>query len=234
MKKFLLFTGVFAMAAMLGGCGKTPVPDTPDPDPDDPDVPSALYEVGDYYEKGFLKGIVFNVDETGEHGYILALDETVAVWSYKDENVMYGTPATNGDYNCALVREMENWQENYPGFYWADSKNVLGLNNWYVPSSQEMAMIYTAYTGHAPEAGDDEGVLETAAADADASSGKAWFNGCLTSHGGVAIDDVLYWTSGEYGPQIAYVFDMSTGTNCLEQEKFDKTNEYPFRAISRF
>ena len=66
-----------------------------------------MYEVGDYYEKGFLKGIVFNVDETGEHGYILALDETVAVWSYKDENVMYGTPATNGDYNCALVREME-------------------------------------------------------------------------------------------------------------------------------
>ena len=105
MKKFLLFTGVFAMAAMLGGCGKTPVPDTPDPDPDDPDVPAALYEVGDYYEKGFLKGIVFNVDETGEHGYILALDETVTVWSYKDENVMYGTPATNGDYNCALVRE---------------------------------------------------------------------------------------------------------------------------------
>ena len=94
MKKFLLFTGVFAMAAMLGGCGKTPVPDTPDPDPDDPDVPAALYEVGDYYEKGFLKGIVFNVDETGEHGYILALDETVTVWSYKDENVMYGTPAT--------------------------------------------------------------------------------------------------------------------------------------------
>lgn len=232
MKKFLLFTGLFAMAVMLGGCGKEPVPD-PDPDPDGPDVPAAQYKVGDYYNEGLLKGIVFNVDETGEHGYILALDEKVAAWSYRDESVMNGVPATNGDYNCALVQLMPDWQEYYPGFLWAYSKNPFGLDNWYVPSSQEMALIYEAYTGQAPAAGDDEAVLSLAASD-DAAANKAWFNGCLTSNGGTALDDILYWTSGEIGPTLAYVFDMSTGMNCLDQERIGKSNEYPFRAISRF
>lgn len=230
MKKYILSAGLFLTAAVLGGCGKDPVPGTPDPGPVGPDTPSARYKVGDYYDEGLLRGIVFNVDDTGEHGYILYPGETVAVWSYKDEDVMSGTPAGNGDYNCSLVRQMPEWQENYPGFQWAYSRNPFGLDNWYVPSSQEMSLLYEAYAGHAPEVGDDGELL----AVSDDAAHKAWFNGCLTSNGGTALDDVLYWTSGEMGPSIAYAFDMGSGTNCLQQDKIYKSNKYPFRAISRF
>ena len=167
-----------AAAGVLAGCGKEPLPDgggngsgTGEPDPDDPAVEEPAYSIGDWYEKGFLKGVVFNVDETGEHGYIMATDEIVTVWSYVSENVMYGTPASNGDYNCALVREMDNWKENYPGFAWADSKNVLGLNNWYVPSSQEMALIYAAFKGHEPMA---ELRLTMSCTGLPGSSGRRW------------------------------------------------------------
>ena len=137
---------------------------------------------------------------------------------------MDGTPSSDGKYNTGCVQLMSDWQEYYPGFAWAEQKNVMGLDNWYVPSSYEMTLIYTAYTGHEP------GISETAE-DADA---KEWFNACITAHGGTPLRDVLYWTSGELGPQIAYVFDMTTGTNNLTQSLVYKSNEYPFRAISRF
>lgn len=246
MRKTLYFImAVAAAACVLAGCGKEPLPDsggngsgTGEPDTDNPAVEEPMYSIGDWYEKGFLKGVVFNVDETGEHGYIMATDEIVTVWSYVNENVMYGMPAPNGDYNCALIREMDNWNDNYPGFAWADSKNVLGLNNWYVPSSQEMALIYAAFKGHVPDGAEDENAIVSSRAEGSSGMTEeecmAWFNSCLTSHGGVPLDDVLYWTSGELGPQIAYAFDMATGTNTLEQEKIYKTKEYPFRAISRF
>ena len=234
MKKILFLLASLSVVAMLAGCdGKDTVPDSGagtdegqgTEDPEVPEEPStAEYAVGDYYDEGFVKGIVFNVDEAGEHGYVMSLDETVAVWSYKNESVMDGTPSSDGKYNTGCVQLMSDWQEYYPGFAWAEQKNVMGLDNWYVPSSYEMTLIYTAYTGHEP------GISETAE-DADA---KEWFNACITAHGGTPLRDVLYWTSGELGPQIAYVFDMTTGTNNLTQSLVYKSNEYPFRAISRF
>ena len=225
--------GIMLLAVFVVGCGKDidpepqqPDVENPDDDPghdDEPDVPDdttdtveLAYRIGDYYSEGFIKGIVVNVDSTGEHGYVMALDEIVTVWSYKFENVMYGLPSSDGNYNCDMVESMEGWKENYPGFLWAEEKNILGLDSWYIPSSAEMSLMYNAFHGEGSEAD------------------KEWFNECLTSNGGSALEDTLYWTSGEMGPQIAYVFDMATNTNSLDQETATKTNEYPFRAICRF
>ena len=60
--RFITLT--LAAVALLGGCGKSNDPDTQKPD--EPDQPSApVYKVGDYYEQGFVKGIVVSVDEKG-------------------------------------------------------------------------------------------------------------------------------------------------------------------------
>ena len=74
MKNFSRFiTLTLAAVAFLGGCGKSNDPDTPQK-PDEPDQPSApVYKVGDYYEQGFVKGIVISVDEKGEHGMVVSL-----------------------------------------------------------------------------------------------------------------------------------------------------------------
>lgn len=98
----------FAVAAGMTGCGDdkstdpTPGPG-PTPDPDPEPTPEETYSIGDYYEKEFVKGIVIRVDETGQHGYLLALEETTAVWSYLDENVMDGFPSENGMTNCKRI-----------------------------------------------------------------------------------------------------------------------------------
>ena len=101
-----------------------------------------------------------------------------------------------------------------------------------------MALIYAAFKGHEPDdVEDDNAVVSSRAAGRAGMTEEEcmeWFNSCLTSHGGAPLDDVLYWTSGEFGPQMAYAFDMATGTNTLGQSEIYKTREYPFRAISRF
>ena len=48
---------------------------------DDSDGCDSIYQVGDYYNRDFNKGIVFDVTNGGRNGKILSLDETVCNWS---------------------------------------------------------------------------------------------------------------------------------------------------------
>ena len=237
MKRILFFLMAFAVAAGMTGCGDdkstdpTPGPG-PTPDPDPEPTPEETYSIGDYYEKGFVKGIVCRVDETGQHGYILALEETTAVWSYLDENVMDGFPSENGMTNCKRIYARSGWQENYPGFRWAYDMNVMGLENWYVPSHFEYNYSYEAYTGRSVGGGS---VQQAADAPTDVEEHKAWFNAFITAKGGTPLSDALYWTSAELGPSISYVYDLAIGDFHLDpQADIKKTLSYRFRAISKF
>lgn len=244
MKRILYILMAFAVAAGMTGCGdgeSTPAPDpgpTPDPDPD-PTPSTQTYSVGDYYAKGFIKGIVFQVDETGEHGYVLSLDEESTVWSYKNEDTMSGIPSSNGQVNCRRIQAMEGWMENYPGFLWAYNLNVMGLENWYIPSGSELSDIFRAYTGREPDETGEEGTQSSPAATseipADETERKAWFNACITAQGGTPLSDDLYWTSDEMGPAIAYPFDMRTGNYAIDSTTDTYKNQtHRFRAISKF
>lgn len=74
-------------AGLMTGCGKDSeeTPTKPE-DPGDPIPPvTTTYEIGDYYENGFVKGIVIYIDSEGKSGTVVSLDETEAVWSYKYE-----------------------------------------------------------------------------------------------------------------------------------------------------
>lgn len=242
MKRILFFLMAFVAAAGITGCGDgddSPAPGpepTPDPDP----IPSTeTYAVGDFYDKGFVKGIVFEVDETGEHGYVLSLDEKSAVWSYKNEDTMSGIPNGDGMINCKRIYAMTDWKENYPGFRWAYEMNVMGLENWYIPSGVELVAIFRAYTGREPDDTGEEGTTASvpAAGEAptDEAQHKAWFNERITAQGGTPLSDEIYWSSGEMGPAIAYPFDMRTGNYATDSTTDTyKTSTHKFRAISKF
>ena len=135
-------------AGLMTGCGKDSeeTPTKPE-DPGDPIPPvTTTYEIGDYYENGFVKGIVIYIDSEGKSGTVVSLDETEAVWSYKYEEPMASFPQT-GRYNTDCVYNMEGWRENYPGFLWCSEKDVMGVKNWYVPDQRELGLLYEAYSG---------------------------------------------------------------------------------------
>lgn len=181
------------------------------PSQEEPDD-TPKYKIGDFYDQSLIKGIVISADEEGQHGMIISLDETEAVWSYRAEEVMASMPSQDGMVNTKRVFQMPGWAENYPGFAWCNEKNVLGLVKWYIPSPYEMSKLYAAYT----------------------TQGKDWFNSCIENNGGTPLSDAVYWTSSEIGLEMATPFDMSVGENIEYFTEMDKTLRYRFRAFCTF
>lgn len=62
-------------------------------------------KVGDYYNQGLVKGIVFNVDETGQHGMVVSLDEKSLQWSTLESSVIAGAVYVSLDYGLDNVLE---------------------------------------------------------------------------------------------------------------------------------
>lgn len=176
----------------------------------DEDPAGKTYKIGDVYDNGFIRGMVFAVDEGGEHGTMMSLGDTVTVWSYAYEEAMGSFPR-DGLSNTRAVYRMPNWRVNYPGFLWCSKMNVMGIDRWFIPNPNELHQLYTVYT-----------------ADKDG------FNSLLKAAGGVPVEDTVYWTSNESGPEISIPFDMKTGENVFYPTDMDKRNEYRFRAFCRF
>lgn len=169
------------------------------------------YEAGDYYKKGMAEGIVAYVDESGEHGLLISMDETRAQWSTEHHmlTVQGGEfSMEDGAQNSEYIRSQENWKEVYPAFAWCHAKNALGLNSWYLPSTYELE-----YTYHNLEA----------------------INATLVGRDlepiATGVND-LYWTSVEIGVQAAYVFSFNTGE--ISSYNTDKLNEHRVRAMRKF
>lgn len=224
---FRLFTSALAAAAVFSGCGKSDDPDTPS----EPDPAEKTYSVGDYYEKGFVKGLVISTDEKGEHGLIISLNEYEAAWAYRNENVMDGQPGT-GQYNTGCVRNLKDWKDYYPAFERATSANVGALKDWFLPSMNELASLYKAYTGR--DVNDVEDGTGSTKAGMSEGESKAWLNKCLADNHGAAISDNVYWSSNEIGPSIASAFDMRAGASLDVPSDLDKKKVYKVRAMASF
>ena len=162
---------------------------------------------------------------------VVSLNETEAVWSYKYEEAMGSQPGT-GKYNTECIYKMNDWRNQYPAFDWCSRKNVGSLKDWFIPSMNELAHLYKAYTGH--EANDTEQGTGSIKSKADDSSSKAWFNKCLTDKKGTALTDGIYWSSNETGPGIVYAFDMQSGTSVTDPDKLDKKQKHRVRAFAEF
>lgn len=171
----------------------------------------AAFKVGDYYKVGLAEGIVAYVDESGEHGLLVSIDETVAQWSTEHHmlTIMGGEfSMEDGAKNCAYIREQENWEQTYPAVAWCHNKNALGLSSWYLPAVYELEYIY---------------------------NGREAINATLESMDATLLTDGVndsYWSSTEMGVNNAYAFSFSYGE--IASYDNDKMNEHHVRAVRKF
>ena len=155
---------------------------------DTPQTPK--YKAGEYYKSGLAEGIIAYVDESGEHGLIISMDEGYTQWStdYIMLIVQGGEfSRENGARNTAYIKSQENWEELYPAVVWCDSKNALGLSSWYLPAPSELAR---------------------AAQNVEAINATLIEKGCEPIAMGV---NQAYWSSEEFGVQGAYAISFATG-----------------------
>lgn len=106
-----------------------------------------VYKVGDKYERNGVEGMVYKVDETGEHGMIVSLYEEKKVWSIEDV-LTEATSANDGYANMEAIRKIDPTFSKYPAFEWCENfMNKYFGPGWYIPSSsefKELAQIITA------------------------------------------------------------------------------------------
>ena len=153
MKRELLSL-LLAMAMLVTSCSEPVEPDTePGDEPQEQPVnpndgneeepkEEAKYKAGEYYKSGLAEGIIAYVDESGEHGLLISLDEGYTQWStdYIMLVVQGGEfSREDGARNTAYIKSQENWEELYPAVVWCDNKNALGLSSWYLPAPNELA-----------------------------------------------------------------------------------------------
>lgn len=170
-----------------------------------------LYAVGDYYKEGFAEGIVAYVDESGEHGLLISIEETQAKWSTVHTMLTQRGgefSMEDGQYNCDFIRSLDNWEEEYPAFAWCDAMNLLGLKAWFIPAPQEFYRIQPG--------------LEAINATLESMDATPLATGL----------DEFYWTSIEVGVQNAYAYSFRD--NDLASYNLDKFNEHRVRAVRKF
>ena len=120
-------------------------------------VNAQTYKVGDLYDVNGLKGIVVKVDDSGQHGLLMSLDDSPADWCYvnkkKDkahESVYTDTEAfdendgqKNMDAREKYINETGITWDYFPLMKWA---RELG-DGWYIPAKNELLDLVKAING---------------------------------------------------------------------------------------
>lgn len=112
-------------------------------------VNAQTYKIGDLYDVNGVKGIVFRVDDSGQHGLIMSLDDCGYSWCVtklnkkdtKHESIPTDTEAfdeNDGAKNMEVIEKYINetgisW-DYFPLLQWAKE---LG-DGWYIPSKNEL------------------------------------------------------------------------------------------------
>ena len=107
------------------------------------------YKVGDLYDVNGVKGIVFRVDDSGQHGLIMSLDDCGDSWCVtklnkkdaKHESIPTDTEAFDENDGAKNMEEIEKYinetgisWDYFPLMKWAKE---LG-EGWYIPSKNEL------------------------------------------------------------------------------------------------
>ncbi len=107
------------------------------------------YKIGDEYESD---GIVFWVDETGQHGYACRYKDVSPLagqtgfeWLSKEVSI-YGTrwAIGTGHYNSILMTISNKGDQRYVPAAYVDylGDNVPGRTDWFIPSAYELRLLY--------------------------------------------------------------------------------------------
>ena len=169
---------------------------------------NGVYQIGDYYNRNGIEGIVFKITNGGTHGTIVSLDESREQWS--TENVVTGADDWNdGLTNTNLIVSNYNLN-NYPAFQWCNNKNTNGITGWYIPAVTEIELIIR--------------LNET-------------LNDGLLNNGGVIITtEQEYWSSTEYpnSADHAYEFYYKYNSHYFYPSTYYKQGSDRVRAVHSF
>ena len=94
------------------------------------------YVVGEIVKMNGAYGVVFEIDETGQHGKMISAEEACLAWSTE----YITTKARNvydGMANMNTIKALNPDLSKYPAFKWCAEYGT----NWYLPSSSELGLI---------------------------------------------------------------------------------------------
>lgn len=164
-----------------------------------------VYAPGDLYEEDGVKGVVFYVENGGVSGLIMSLDEEYLAWS--TENVWANCTSGRGDWNTEDMLKLG--ADKYPAAKWCVDHG----EGWYLPSSQELHLMWTAVS-NGTHVFDHEFIK--------------LYNDKLET----PITEDYYWSSNEtsetMGELVAFMEDSVV---CLDPQK---TNKFNVRAVYKF
>ena len=145
----------------------------------------STYNIGDYYDNGIQRGIVFWVTPDGKHGKIISLAQTRLPWATEKgcKKATGASTEANGKDNTTRIKKISDWQSKYPAFAWCVS---LG-EGWYLPSQQELSLLMNS---------------------------RNVVNATLTMHNAPIVEE-QYWSSIEFNEKFAWVVGMRTPLNKL-------------------
>jgi hypothetical protein len=141
------------------------------------------YKIGDFAQGG----IIFWVDETGEHGLVADTSDisTGIRWYngvYKVTNAK-GDGAGSGEMNTMLIvaqQTADNTSGNFAALLCTNLKRG-PLGDWYLPSKEELNLMY---------------------------QNKAAINATAIANGGSAFVEARYWSSSEFNSSFASWHDF--------------------------
>ncbi len=100
------------------------------------------YKLFDFYNRKGIQGIVINVDDSGQHGWIVSLDETKLKWCTAPMGTYWPASENKTDANANLqgVLAIDPTLEAFPAMKWCNDKNVNGITGWVLPASSTLEL----------------------------------------------------------------------------------------------
>lgn len=176
---------------------------------DQESLTTAPYDIGDYYNENGKEGVVFEVWDGGQHGKIISIYETNAVWDsrvewwdndgYKNGTRTYADSENDGKANTDKIMARSD-RDYFLAFKWCRAKG----DSWYLPANSELETIRRS---------------------------KEIINATLSKHGVPIWWDDWYWSStekDEFRARSVHMYDGST----FNGDKHNRT--YIVRAVSAF
>lgn len=106
------------------------------------EVFTTLEPAGPYLGKNHAGGVVFHVDGTGEHGLVVAAsDQGSYPWGCQGTSIPTGTAVGTGATNTAAI--VASCGESSTAARVADALVLNGYDDWFLPSGDELGLIYT-------------------------------------------------------------------------------------------
>jgi hypothetical protein len=168
---------------------------------------SNIFEIGDFAHGG----VVFWVDDTGEHGLVCAKNDQSIVRWYAGTYLITmarGNGPLSGEMNTAIIIASQGGGDGYiyaartcAELQQTEASKTYG--DWYLPSRQELLLMY---------------------------NNKAIINATANANGGWGLTSEKYFSSTEFSSNSAWYVDFSNGAEGTDS----KSQSFRVRAVRRF